>query len=100
MQTGEMKRVQQRPRPNGQAKRACLETCSRANNAEPHFLTLPREVLEIVLSRLSAPCLVAVNSTCKALHSWDACAKLKWMEKIARDKLVALCGHEDAGRWR
>ena len=83
------------------AKRSRLEAASTSGSAtEPLLLVLPGDVLENVLSRLSAPALVAVNGTCKALRAWDSKHRLRLVEKVARDAVVALCAAEGAERWR
>ncbi len=83
------------------SKRSRLETVSTSGSGqEPLLLVLPGDVLENVLSRLTAPSLVAVNGTCKALRAWDPKHRLRLVEKVARDAVVALCGAEGAERWR
>lgn len=88
----------------GGAKRMRLEGCcsTSSNGQDTQLLDLPPEVLSSVLTRVSAHCLVSINATCKALHARDNSTGLRLVEKVARDKVLALCcgEEEEAARWR
>lgn len=84
----------QTPAPN---ETACT---SAGAESDPILLGLPSEVLEYILHKLDAISLAQVNQCCRILHMYDKSSGLRLTEKVAQQKVIALCGSELATRWR
>jgi flagellar motor switch protein FliG len=63
------------------------------------LLSIPKEVLEHVLSYLDANSLANVAQTVKAFRVFDAQSGLRLVDKIAKAAVIQAAG-EDAERWR
>lgn len=61
-----------------------------------HLLQLPEEVQSCVLQKLDVWSLAQLGKTCKAFRAMDKISGLRFVEKIAKAKLSAIHGPEQA----
>ena len=65
------------------------------------LLGLPEEVQSLLFGRLDAVALGRLSATCSQMRRRvDRASGLRLLEKVARDKLCARHGPQQAGRWR
>lgn len=86
------------------------ERSSRARSRNPgsdsggrgsgSLLSLPAEVLDLVMHNLDSISLVMLGVTCKQFRAVDSAAKLRLPDKIAKQQLEQRCGLRQAARWK
>lgn len=64
------------------------------------LLTLPWEVLDLVMHNVNASSLAKLSATCKFFRQIDRVARLRLTEKVAKEEMERRCGVDAADRWR